>query len=237
MFLKIENSLRRLARDNRGNVFIIMGFLMIPIVGCIGFAVDYGVTLMDKAKLNAAADAAAITAINTVKSVMTGGGTAAAAVAQAQTAGLAAFNANAGRLTSAALPTPTINVPTPTTPTISATVTYATTENTMFSKVIGINALNVAGGSAATLTMPVYQNYYIVLDVSNSMGIGSTPTDMANLFNRAQAMGTATLNNGGCVFGCHVKSNSDPYSMEEVAHNSVFGTPIPLRIDAALSAI
>lgn len=144
MFRKIKDSLRRLAKDNRGNVFIIMGFLIIPIVGCIGFAVDYGITLMDKAKLNAAADAAAITAINTVKSVLTGGGTTTAALAQAQTAGLAAFNANAGQLTAATLPTPTINVPTPTSATISATVTYATTENTTFSKVIGIPVLNVA---------------------------------------------------------------------------------------------
>ena len=101
--------------------------------------------------------------------------------------------------------------------------------------------MNVSSTATATLTMPTYINYYIIIDVSQSMGIGSTATDMANLYIRSASV-TPALTDGGCVFGCHVPRSSDgvhadKYSYEQVAHDASFGTPITLRLDAAMTAV
>ena len=54
-----------------------------------------------------------------------------------------------------------------------------------------------------------YINYYIILDTSESMGVGSTATDMTNLFNRTKAYGNATDGEPGCVLGCHVTTGNN----------------------------
>ncbi len=235
MFKLINGHLwRRWGNDRSGNVVVLMALVLVPIIGFIGFAADYGTALSDKARLDTASDAAAIVALKTAQSVIQGGGTTASAISQAQTAALSAFKANAGSIAFAAVPTPTISMPTPAGLTLTATVTYATTSTTNFTRVIGIPTMNIKGTSTATLTMPTYRNYYVIIDISQSMGIGSTSTDMTNLYNRSAAL---NLVNGGCVFACHDTSPGDPYSMETVAHSPIFGTPITLRIDAALSAI
>jgi Flp pilus assembly protein TadG len=226
--------LRRLARDRRGNVLILAGFFIIPVIAFIGFCADYGTALADKAKLDAASDAAAIVAINTAQSALSAGVPAAAAIIQAQTAAKAAFSANAGAIAFATLPTPTVTIPPPAGLTVTATVTYATSTATQFSKVLGMSSIPVAGTSVATLTMPTYQNYYVLLDISQSMGIAATQNDMNNLYNRSVGL---HLSQGGCVFACHTPVTGDPYSMEYVAHNPSFGAPITLRLDSAMSAV
>jgi Flp pilus assembly protein TadG len=251
---KLTFHLQRFARDRRGNVLILIGFLLVPVIGCIGFAADYGIALTNKARCDAAADAAVIVAINTAQTVLSGGGSATTAVSQGKTAAAAAFKANAGALGFANVPTPNVQIPTPTGLTVTATVSYSMSVATQFSKVLGVPSITVGNTSAASLSRPTYQNYYVITDISNSMGIGSTPTDMANLFNRAVAINPGNyqnnpapynlpayqanaLVNGGCVFACHNASPGDAYSMEYVAHDTSFGTPITLRLDAAMTAI
>jgi hypothetical protein len=83
--------------------------------------------------------------------------------------------------------------------------------------------------------MAIYINYYIAVDISQSMGIGSTTTDQTNLFNLIKAMGYTEEGETGCVFGCHVAMDGHPYSNEQIAHGA--SPPITLRIDAAKAAI
>ena len=45
---------------------------------------------------------------------------------------------------------------------------------TIFAKIMNINTMNIYGGSTATLTLPSYLDFYLLLDVSGSMGIPST---------------------------------------------------------------
>ena len=105
--------------------------------------------------------------------------------------------------------------------------------------------------SQATATMPTYINYYILVDASQSMGIAATATDMQNLYNRVVKYGAGTGGEQGCVFGCHVPAykmccsgSTQAVSNEVLAHspkdvngNYIYGTPISLRIDSAISAI
>ena len=236
-------------RDRRGNVAIIFALSAIPTIALIGFAIDYGTATAGKAKLDAAADAASMAAITTAQTVIQGSGTTAAAISQGQAAAAGAFKANAGTIGFTTIPTPTINLARDTLnpQKITATVSYQTTTQTILSNVIGLQKVNLYGTSTSTLTMPTYINYYIIVDSSQSMGIGSTATDMQNLYNRViqysnydtQSDANAKI---GCVFGCHVPQTpgggyTQPDSTENLAHLSKYGAKITLRIDAAASAI
>jgi hypothetical protein len=86
------------------------------------------------------------------------------------------------------------------------------------------------------------------MDISQSMGIGSTANDMSTLYMRIGNNGQGTGGEGGCVFGCHVAESTQTASNEAYAHNTVsytktgsYGTDaggyINLRIDAANSAV
>ena len=115
---------RRFMSDRRGNVAMIVALCAVPLFGMLGFAIDYGIALSDKSKLDNAADAATLAAINAAQAVLQSQGSTATSAAQAagQTAGNAAFMANAGRLAFISnYPAPTLNV-TATFPTVAATL-------------------------------------------------------------------------------------------------------------------
>jgi len=232
----IRSRLGPFFRDRRGNVAIITAVCCIPMFGMLGFAIDYGVALSDKGKLDNAADAAALVAIKTAQTVIQGGGTTSSATIQGQAQGALAFKANTGSLPFATVPTPTINVSRKN-QTFTASVTYQSVAvRTNFSKIIGVPSIPINGSSTATLSITTYINYYIIVDISQSMGVGSTATDMQNLFNRVVLYNNgAASEGGGCVFGCHVAESNQTYTNEYLAHS--ISPTITLRIDAAVSAI
>ena len=106
-----------------------------------------------------------------------------------------------------------------------------------FAQLIGLTSVNLTASAVATVspTTFTYINYYIVVDISQSMGIGSTATDMSNLYNRVVAYKNGNEGETGCVFGCHVKAAGQTYTNEYLAHN--VSPTITLRIDSAVSAI
>ncbi|MBV1691127.1 hypothetical protein KRR38_26465 [Novosphingobium sp. G106] len=56
--------LRHLKADRRGNVMMILGFALLPMVFATGFGIDYNRAMKLKTRMNAAADAAALAAVN-----------------------------------------------------------------------------------------------------------------------------------------------------------------------------
>lgn len=54
--------LARLRADRRGNILMIFGFALVPITFATGMAIDYGTAMRIQTDLNAAADAAALSA-------------------------------------------------------------------------------------------------------------------------------------------------------------------------------
>lgn len=240
------------AAHRAGSTATIFALAAIPTIAAVGLAIDYGTALASKTKLDAAADAASMVAITTAKTVIAGSASSgpsvtAAAIAQGQSQALSAFKANAGSIGLTTIPVPTVQI-VRAGQKLSATVSYKTQAKTSLMTVLGIQTVTLSGLSSSTLTMPTYINYYIITDISQSMGVGATPTDMQNLYNRVIAYGnydTAANKNAGigCVFGCHVQQSGGSYKQpdtnENLAHNtSKYGTPyINLRIDAAKSAI
>jgi hypothetical protein len=93
----------------------------------------------------------------------------------------------------------------------------------------------ISGHAQATTTPLTFIRYFILIDISQSMGIGATPADMTNLYNRIAQYGQGTGGEPGCVFGCHVPEATQNYSNEDYAH--YLSPYITLRIDSANTAV
>jgi Flp pilus assembly protein TadG len=195
---------RRFRSDSRGNIAITFTLALLPIVSAIGCAVDYSQAARMKAKLQSAADAAAVASIsqNSVgwlaASTMTTNGTVSVAVTDATNI----FNGNLSTTTESysnlSLTGTTV---TKTGAVLNSVVTFTATVPVTFMKVLGWQTLTVGGTSKANASLPLYLDFYLALDVSGSMGLPSTPQE-------AQRMQWSSPDNfvqypTGCTLACH----------------------------------
>lgn len=176
--------------DERGSVAIIFALALIPLTLAVGAAVDYSLAARIKAKLDAAADAAALAAVN--KSAM--GGSAQAA----QTAALSLFNAHAAALKGATVDTLSASVG-DTALKRTAVVSYKANVATAFMGLVGINAVPIGGSATAASAPPVYIDFHLLLDNTPSMGVGATTADINTLIANTPDK---------CAFACHDLSTS-----------------------------
>ena len=167
---------------------------------------------MIKTKLQAAADAATLATISNNSPIlataktMTGNGTVTGGSTYVQNF----FNSDTTAF-SGVSPTGTV---TKTGTTITATLAFTDSVPTTFMKILGFANINVAGTSTASITLPSYISFYLMLDVSGSMSFPSTSAEQARLM----AVNPDNLhptnsppNNGypqGCQFACHWASQN-----------------------------
>ena len=172
-----------------------------------GAAIDYGRAAQIHTKLNAAADAAALSALTPtmLQQSTTVAHDAAVNMFNGLTNNLPGLTADATHVT--------VNVTVGATPlTRNVEVSYSTSVNTIFAQVLHVNTLAVSGVSEASAQAPPNIDFYVLLDNSPSMALPSTQagiTQMQNLTtNETKAQGAG---NGGCAFACHQAStnNSD----------------------------
>ena len=229
---KAIDRLKHFLVDRRANVAIITGLCALPLFGLTGLAIDYAVTIADKQKLDTAADAAAIAAITKAQSeILANGGVVGSALTDGQAQGLKAFKANAGSISFAAVPLPTVSVTQPTPLSLKAAVNNSTPVSNNFGNLFGQPSTTISGKSSSALSIGSYTNIYLVMDISQSMGIAATPNDMQMLYNLTNSVSNQT----GCVFGCHVMQygQTSGYTNEQLAH----GFNITLRIDVIKQAV
>ena len=86
--------------------------------------------------------------------------------------------------------------------TVTSTVTFSATINTMFLGLIGKTALTMTGTSKATASMPLYIDFYLLLDNSPSMGVGATPATYQKMVNNTSDK---------CAFACHDLKDKNNY--------------------------
>jgi hypothetical protein len=72
----------------------------------------------------------------------------------------------------------------------------------MFLGVMGKSTMTVTGTSTSTANMPLFIDFYLLLDNSPSMGVGATPADVATMVSNTS---------DSCAFACHDVSNSNNY--------------------------
>jgi Flp pilus assembly protein TadG len=205
MLTSLLRLLNRFKADTSGNIAVILVVASLPVTAAIGCAVDYSFASRVKSKLQSAADAASVAAIaknsagyNAAIS-MGQDGSVAAGVTDAN----AMFNGNAATFSGYGNLTVNSTVA-KTGSTLNSTVQFSASTSTTFLRVLGYQSLTLAGSSTSTAGLPLYQDFYLVLDVSGSMGLPSTTSE-------AQRLQALTPDNFvdypyGCAFACHLSS-------------------------------
>jgi Flp pilus assembly protein TadG len=201
--------MNRFRRDQRGNLAVIFAVATVPLIAAIGCAIDYSEATRIKAKLQSAADAAAVASISKnssgwlAASLMTTDGP----VVPAQTDAANIFNGNitaSSSLFTNKIVTPVV---TKTGPNLTATVNFSADVPVTFMKVFGptgLQKLTVSGISKASSSLPPYLDFYLMLDVSGSMGLPSTNAEQTRL--SAINPDDFSVYPNGCTFACHFQS-------------------------------
>lgn len=195
--------LKLFCRDRSGNIAVIFTLAALPVLSAIGCAIDYSRATQIRSKLQAASDAASVGSLAKnspgfiAAGAMTGDGSVTAGVADATTL----FNGNVNGVTGY-----TLNSLTPTMvksgSTITSTVQFSANIPTIFLGVMGKSSINVGGTSTSTANMPLYVDFYLLLDNSPSMGVGATPADVTTMVNNTSDK---------CAFACHDYNDSNNY--------------------------
>ncbi|WP_062015254.1 TadE/TadG family type IV pilus assembly protein [Aureimonas sp. AU4] len=235
---------RAFRRDRRGGVAIIFGLTLVPLLGFTGLATDYAKSVLVKRRLELAIDSAALAAVRrTVDVLNEGKQTQAAAIAAGEAEGRAYLTAQSQRIIDSALDTAEVTVAV-SGATITSQTRYAAGVPTVFARLFGVDSFAVGGASGASMTLPPYVNVHVLLDISQSMGIGATAADqdiIRNMQVRRFSGSGSWVGSNGCAFGCHIvqsefKSNDPRYptkSTYDMAHDN----GARMRIDVVRDAV
>jgi Flp pilus assembly protein TadG len=223
------NSLNKFRNDTKGAVAVIFAITLLPVLLAVGLAVDYSVASDTKAKLDSAADAAALNAVVKTKAYLADnqnkGLSDSALISQAvayakKEAGLH-FDGNANKVvrTHDVKRDVTVDIKDRA---VTASVLYNADVNLAFGPLIQMNDFHVSNTAVAVAPLPEYLDLFVVLDNSGSMGIGATGDDIEKM-------------NGaiGCAVACHTGSEKS-YTQIKARTGA---DKITMRIDVLREAI
>jgi Flp pilus assembly protein TadG len=197
------NLLHRFRRDTSGNIAVIFTLAAVPVISAVGCAVDYSRANALRSKLQAAADSATVGSVSRTApgyiaaGNMTGDGSIATGVDDANKLFTGNMNGVTGYTLNSA--TPTMNKKGSV---ITSKLEFSADISTTFMSVVGKSKMTVTGSSTATASMPLYIDFYLLLDNSPSMGVGATPSDVATM---------VANTTDKCAFACHDKNDSQNY--------------------------
>ena len=193
-------------RSVTANVAILFAFSLLPLLGIVGLGIDYGMALSAKAKLDSAADAAALAAVATAKAYVAANPNDTNLDANAKAAGkdraTRAFAVNAGRVPFTTAQAPVITVDRDK-QSFKASAQYQATTRNNFGQIFGKTSTMLGGSAAAAADIPSYLDFYLLIDVSASMGLPST----------LSGQNTLAANNGNCQFACHFPDQASGYNV------------------------
>jgi Flp pilus assembly protein TadG len=199
---------------SRGNISLMMALSAVPMIGMVALAIDFGQTTMVKAKLDLAADSAALLAATAASNAWKNGDTNAAQEGIA--AGQARFQAQTGNQSDLSVNSYNVGL-TQDGGQFSASVTYAATTPTTFARVLGITAINLSGQAAASLSINPYVDIQVLMDVSSSMTQAATQADAETMntltanFKPADAVPPSVTVGQSCQFACHWSASGGDY--------------------------
>ena len=219
---------RRFRSDKRGNIAITFTLALLPILSAIGAVTDYSMASRMRAKMQSAADAAAVASISKnsagyiAATTMTGTGTLSIPAGLTDANNIFCGNLNVSNATTGvgcsapasggfgnlSMAGTTV---TKTGIVLNSVVNFTATVPVVFMKVLGYQTLTISGTSKATASLPPYLDFYLMLDVSGSMGLPSTNAEQTRL--AAINPDDFSVYPNGCTFACHFQSSgscSDP---------------------------
>lgn len=201
---KLPAAISALLRDRRGNVLMMMGLLIIPLVFAVGFGLDYGRAMRAETKLDAIADSAALLAVSPAMMGQTD--------AQAVAAATAYFNAQVSGISGITVSNLVITAPTATSGALAgtrtSTVTFQATSRNLFSTLLGANTLPISGSARADAAQPPSMNFYVALDTSPSMLLPVSTSGINAMLAGAWWRGAGSFfgRADGCAFACHANN-------------------------------
>ena len=172
----------RFRRDRRGNIAVIFAVACVPLISAIGCAVDYTRAVTIRSKLQSAIDAASVGSVarlspgSAAAATMSSDGPIQAGVDDATKI----FNGNVAGMTGYTLNSFTPSV-TKSGVKIVSDMRFSADVSTMFLGVIGKSKMTVTGDSGAVNSLPPFLDFYLMLDVSESMGLPSTDAEQSRL--------------------------------------------------------
>jgi Flp pilus assembly protein TadG len=187
--MTVATALCRFAGDRRGNVAMIFGLALPPMVFATGLGMDYTAATQRKAILDGAADAAALVAVTPANMAKPSSASVAAATSMfnSQAASVPGLNYQPGNLTVAAVDNGLVR---------TVTVSYTASSQNAFAGVLGASTWSLSGSSQATATVAPNIDFYLLLDNSPSMAIAATTAGI-------NTMVANTSHQSGCAFACH----------------------------------
>ena len=205
------------ARDERGNMVITFALMLVAVFGVAGLAIDTLRTERIRLKVSNASDAAALAAVKYSAEQTAAGRDKATVVNEAVAMATALWKSNLDCLEVK-----------PQDPTFDlkqsgqdwqATVATTGAVKTTLSAILGLPTMSYGVNVQTTTSAGTpYMDFYLLLDMSQSMGLAATSAGMSQL-------NAAT----GCQFGCHVTGHSATYDYAK-ANN------IPMRVDILRAA-
>jgi len=164
-----------------------MALAAVPIIFSVGAGVDYSTSNMVKTKLQAVADAAALSAVDHSEISDT--------ATNAQAVATTVFNTEVANIRNVTVTSLTVTV-TDTNNSRTSVVTYAATKTNAFMGLLGLPTTTISGSASAAAGLSVNINFYLLLDNSPSMNIAATSAGIQKMVNNTAAQ-------GGCAFACH----------------------------------
>jgi Flp pilus assembly protein TadG len=199
---RITALISRFRRDTKGNIVVIFAIATVPLITAVGCATDYSMATRMKAKLQSSADTASLAAISVnsagwlAASQMSSNGSVAAGVTESNNI----FNGNAS--TFSGYQNLAVNsTVTKTGATLTNNVTFSADVPVTFMKVAGWSTMHISGSSNSSSSLPLYLDFYLMLDVSGSMGLPSTAAEAV----RMQNINPDNYRQypTGCTLACH----------------------------------
>jgi hypothetical protein len=218
--------IKRLARQKAGNFGMLTAFVLVPVVGAAGLAVDFSEAVSVRSQLYDAADSAALAAISEFSPGV------AAAVKMSGDGVVTIAGEDGAKFFEAQRPVALKGLPMTVSVTVTKTgnilnsrVDFTAEIPTTFMKILGQHSIAMSGTATATYQTESFMDFYMLLDNTPSMGVGATPGDVNKLV-------AATPDK--CAFACHIVKDGvdDPKSNYNLARK--IGATI--RIDVVAKA-
>jgi Flp pilus assembly protein TadG len=203
----VQSTTAKFSRERSGNVATIFALSAVPLVFLVGMVLDFSSAMQKKARLDAAADAAALAAVTPAMLTQS--------VAAATTAAQNIFNAEASAISGLSYEAPNIAVSmSPNGLTRTVTVNYAAASVNSFGSILGMTNWPISSGTGTNGLAPQAINsgapninFYLLLDNSPSMDLPATSAGITAMINATKNAPSNGANAGGCAFACH---ESDP---------------------------
>lgn len=214
-----------LASNAEGSINVLFALALLPTIGLVGLGVDYGMAISSKTRLDNAADAAALAGVVTAKEYIAANTRQSDATAAGLKAGeyqaAKAFNANASKVPFATVSLSQLEI-VRVGQTLDATVSYTATIQNTFGRIFGLSATTLTNRVNASVDLAGYLDFYLMVDVSGSMGLPTKDSDAEALAMQSRE------SQGNCQFACHFPGS--------VGWNKAAGK-IQLRSDAVNNAV